>query len=168
MIHLSVVIAAAALGFDVGWQRLPEGGMEYIIRLDPQTLDALRAGQVLQSDIPSAAGDVRSYRIVVGGQRPPREAPHPIRQFGTRPIENRPAPLAQPENKDRANHSQSDRSNQQGPPAQPAKPWLPLTLTLLGLFVSVGSNLYLGWIALGLWRRCRRLAVSRNNAAATP
>ena len=68
-------IAAATLGFDVGWQRLPEGGMEYIIQLDPQTLAALQAGQPIQSDIPTAAGEVRSYRIVLGKAKLPRDMP---------------------------------------------------------------------------------------------
>jgi hypothetical protein len=72
---LLVAIAVATLGIDVGWQRLPEGGMMYIIQLDPQTLEALRAGQPIESDIPAVAGEVRSYRIVVGQARLPREAP---------------------------------------------------------------------------------------------
>jgi hypothetical protein len=41
----SVRIAAAALGIDVGWQPLPEGGMEYIIQIAPQTLETLKAGE---------------------------------------------------------------------------------------------------------------------------
>jgi hypothetical protein len=163
MIQLSVFVAAATLGFDVGWQRLPEGGMEYIIQLDPQTLDALRSGQVLQSDIPSAAGEVRSYRIVVGGQRPPRESPLP-----------RPAPVAKVETKVRAAPPaaqpppRAEHRKQETAPIEPAKPWLPLTLTLFGLFASLASNLYLGWIAAGLWRRCRRAAPGRSSAAVAP
>jgi hypothetical protein len=35
------------------------------------------------------------------------------------------------------------------------KPWLPLSLTLLGLFASLGANVYLVWIAAGLRRRYR-------------
>ena len=63
---LLISIAVATLGIDVGWQRLPEGGMQYIIQLDPQALEALRAGQPIESDIPAGAGEVRSYRIIVG------------------------------------------------------------------------------------------------------
>ena len=54
-------VAAATLGINVGWQRLPEGGMEYIIQLDPQSLEALRAGQPVQSDVPPPPA--RSARI---------------------------------------------------------------------------------------------------------
>lgn len=33
---------------------------------------------------------------------------------------------------------------------EPAKPWVPFSLAMLGLFASVGGNCYLGWLALGL------------------
>ena len=130
-----IYVAAATLGFQVGWQRLPEGGMQYIIQLDPQTLDALRDGQPIQSDIPSEAGEIRSYRIVMGAgiSKPPREAPPP------KPAPPPAAPVTPA-------------------PIEPAKPWLPLTLTLLGLFASLGANAFLGWIAWGFRQRCQSAA----------
>jgi hypothetical protein len=39
--------------------------------------------------------------------------------------------------------------------SQPAKPWLPLTLTLLGLFASLGGNVFLGWVAWDSYNRSR-------------
>ncbi len=39
MYTLALWVATAAVGIDVGWQRLPEGGMQYIIQLDPHTLE---------------------------------------------------------------------------------------------------------------------------------
>ena len=42
--------------------------------------------------------------------------------------------------------------------SEPAKPWLPLMLTLLALFASIGANIFLGWIAWGLRRRCQNAA----------
>jgi hypothetical protein len=112
---LALCMATAVLGVQVGWQKLPEGGMEYIIQFDSQTLEALKAGQPVQSDIPPGAGDVRSYRIVVGTERLPRDTP--------------------PEK------------------PKPSGPWMPMTLTLFGLFASLGANVYLGWIVWGLRRR---------------
>ncbi len=38
----------------------------------------------------------------------------------------------------------SDRSDE---------PWWPLTLAMLALFASMGGNLYLGWIAVDVYRR---------------
>jgi hypothetical protein len=125
MSSLLVYVAAATLGFQVGWERLPDGGMEYVIQLDPATLAALRDGQPLHSAIPTDAGEIRAYRIVLGNgtSTPKREAPPP-----------KPAP----------------------PVAEPAKPSAPWTLTILGLFASLGANAFLGWITWGLHRRCKR------------
>ena len=38
-----------------------------------------------------------------------------------------------------------------------AKPWLPLWLTAVALFASLGANVYLGWIAVDVRRRWRTL-----------
>ena len=48
--------------------------------------------------------------------------------------------------------------------AEPAKPWF--WLLFLVFLVSLGSNLYLGWIVADLRRRCRRLLAGRNTATA--
>jgi hypothetical protein len=88
---LTICLAAATLGVNFGWQRSPEGGMEYIIQLDPQSLEALRSGQPVQSDIHPGAGDVRSFRIIMGTgaeklQRDtPPEKPKPKPSEPTRP-----------------------------------------------------------------------------------
>jgi hypothetical protein len=65
----------AVVGIDVGWQPLQEGGMEYVIQLDPQSLEALKAGEPIQSDIPPGAGDVRSCKFYLGTEKPPRISP---------------------------------------------------------------------------------------------
>ncbi len=69
------MLAAAVLGVDVGWQPLPGGGMEYIIQIEPELLDALRRGEVVVSQVPPQVKDVRQYRIVVGRGRLPRITP---------------------------------------------------------------------------------------------
>jgi hypothetical protein len=130
---LLIYVAAATLGWQTGYQRLPEGGMEYIIQLDSAALDALRDGRPIGSYIPSDIGEVRSFRIIMGTGKPKREAP-PEKPAPPKAVE-KPAP-APPQ------------------PEAPAEPWLPLTLTLLALFASIGANLFLGWIAWGLRRRC--------------
>jgi hypothetical protein len=68
-------IAAVLLGVDAGWERLPDGGMLYIIQIEPELLDTLRSGEPIYSDIPSGVKDVRGYRIVVGTAELPRESP---------------------------------------------------------------------------------------------
>jgi hypothetical protein len=133
---LLICVAAATLGFDVGWERLPGGGMEYVIQLDSARIDALRSGLPLGSEIPAAAGEIRAFRIVMGSDQLKRETPLPK----LAPPLPQPAAPAKP------------APVEPTPPAQPSPPW---TLTILGLFASLGANVFLGWITWGLRRRCR-------------
>ncbi|HVU90022.1 MAG TPA: hypothetical protein VHD36_22005, partial [Pirellulales bacterium] len=71
------LVAAATLGIDVGWQPLDDGGLEYIIQLEPQTLDSLRDGQDLSSQLPPSLQGVRTYRITVGNGPLPHEGEPP-------------------------------------------------------------------------------------------
>jgi len=64
------------LGVDAGWQPLPEGGMEYIIQIDPASMQVLREGEALRSDVPPAIGTVRSWRVIFGDDpNLPKETP---------------------------------------------------------------------------------------------
>jgi hypothetical protein len=133
---LLIYVATATLGIQTGWERLPEGGMEYVIQLDAAALNALRDGQAIQSDIPSAAGEIRSYRIYMGNAKPQRQDP-PLKLAPPLPPAEKPA-----------------ASKPVTPlPETPTKPWLPFMLTLLTLFASIGANVFLGWIVWGLRKR---------------
>ena len=66
MTGLLVCLSAAALGVDYGWQPVAGGGIEYIIQIEPQMLDALKEGEGVSSAMPPAARSIRRYRIVVG------------------------------------------------------------------------------------------------------
>ena len=186
MIRISLLIAAAAFGSDVGWQQLPEGGTEYIIQLSPYELDALRRHRPVESDVPRSAGEVRAYRIIVGTGILPREAPPPRPVYhappASRPTGGWPAFSAEPDGnaRDKAPAARVATAGSTGSAAttvgqanrgartsaEAPKPWLWLTATLMGLFASLGSNVYLGWIALDLRRRCRRLMTRRSSAGA--
>ena len=81
MTGMIVCLSAAVVGVDYGWQPVAGGGIEYIIQIEPQMLDRLKAGQDVFSDLPPQTGSVRGYRITVGtailphqGQPPPRAA----------------------------------------------------------------------------------------------
>jgi hypothetical protein len=141
---LLIYLAAATLGWQTGYQRLPDGGMEYIIQLDSAALDALRDGRPIASYIPSDIGEVRSFRILVGTGRPKREAPL-----------ERPAPPKAVEKPAPPTPKAVEKPAPPPQPETPDKPWLPLTLTLLALFASIGANLFLGWIAWSFRRRCQ-------------
>ena len=58
-------VAAVLLGVKFGSQPLPDGGMEYIIQLEPLAVESLKSGADIRSDIPLAMRDVRSFRITV-------------------------------------------------------------------------------------------------------
>ncbi len=68
-------IAAVLLGVDVGWQPLPDGGVEYLIQIEPHMLETLKSGEPIASDIPTKLKDVRAYRITVGTNELPRALP---------------------------------------------------------------------------------------------
>ena len=68
-------IAAAVLAIDAGWRPLDDGGVVYLIQIEPEMLDTLRAGEAVESDIPPHVKDVRGYRITVGSEKLPRELP---------------------------------------------------------------------------------------------
>lgn len=173
-------LVSAAVGIDVGWQKRPEGGMEYIIQLDPATLESLRDGQVIQSDVPARAGDVRAYRIMVGKETLPKETPPEPKEPaapGLLPerhvayeqpdktlFSNSPPPQAEEKPGMKADDSvaatkpaEALKDQQPSENVEPEKPWLPLTLSLLGLFASVGLNLFLGWVA---WDSRRQIHLS--------
>jgi hypothetical protein len=147
--NILLACIAASLGWQTGYERLPEGGMEYIIQLDAPAIDALQRGQPIGSYLPSDIGQVRSFRVVMGTGRPKREAPWPaappkaVEKPAAPKIVEKPAPAKAVEKP----------APQQ--PETPSKPWLPLILTLLTLFASLGANVFLGWIAWGFRQRCQ-------------
>jgi hypothetical protein len=63
-----ILSAMAALGIEVGWEPLSEGGHEYTIQIEPQLLDVLRQGREIVSEVPPQL-NVRRYRVTVGTQK---------------------------------------------------------------------------------------------------
>jgi len=61
-----LLVAAAALAVDYGWQTNPAGEVEYIIQVEPELLDSLRSGQQLVSEIPPELQNVRRVIVRVG------------------------------------------------------------------------------------------------------
>ncbi len=66
-------LAMTTLGVDVGWRPLPDGGMEYIIQIEPHMIDLLVKGEDILGDFPPNLMGVPSYRITVGTDELPRE-----------------------------------------------------------------------------------------------
>lgn len=72
MVSSVLCLAVVTLGIDAGWQPLPNGGLEYIIQLEPHALERLKQGSELISDFAPEVQGVRSVRIRVGDDDLPR------------------------------------------------------------------------------------------------
>jgi hypothetical protein len=74
MSPILIMVTAAALGIEVGWEPLAGGGHEYTIQIEPQLLGVLeRGGEEIVSEVPPDI-NVRRYRVIVGTGALPREA----------------------------------------------------------------------------------------------
>ena len=67
--------AAPPAGTAVGWQPIEGGGLEYLIQIEPDAVDALSDGEELRFDLRAAPGEVSSLRITVGKETLPQIAP---------------------------------------------------------------------------------------------
>ena len=70
-------VATLLLGIDVGYQSSPDGGAEYIIQIEPGTLESLRPGEQMESVIPPDARDIhpRKIRVVIDTKQLPKLVP---------------------------------------------------------------------------------------------
>jgi hypothetical protein len=77
---LILMLATTAVSVEAGWTPLADGGVEYIIQIEPQALDTLLRQSDVESEIPPNL-DVRRVRITVGTSKLPRvwpsNAPNP-------------------------------------------------------------------------------------------
>jgi len=173
-------IAVAALGVDVGWQPLSDGGVQYLIQIEPHALESLKSGEAIRSDVPPGVGDVRGYRITVGTEQLPRELPaaggsglaasQPSSAPKTLPVDPASRPIVEQTGAMIAPAETAAGSQSSTPPAwnadpsrKPPKPWMPLVLVSFVLFASLGGNAYLLWI-VGDFRRRYRALVRRREA----
>lgn len=68
-----LLMVASLVGVDVGWQATSDGGLEYIIQIEPEMVESLRSGNEIVSDIPPALRGMVSYRIRVGSDPLPHD-----------------------------------------------------------------------------------------------
>lgn len=68
-----VLMATATVGVDQGWQPIAGGGYEYIIQIEPETLDSIKSGRDLFFHLPESLGGVQSYRITSGSDPLPHD-----------------------------------------------------------------------------------------------
>ncbi len=166
-----VGLALLLTGINVGWEKTGDGGYVYIIQIEPETLDALKAGLPIESHLEPRFRGIRSYRIVVGKGEVPREGMPDMPEKPT----PKPFPITEPaEASPLKSAGKGDSGAQQtafyqgteaakatpepGPvPDEESKPWKPLVIVLALLLGSISGNLYLGWITWDTRGRYRRL-----------
>ncbi len=166
------VLAATvlALGISTGWEKLPDGGYQYIIQIEPEALDSLKSKKAIYSDILPSLRGIRSYEIRIGtdplphdGTPPPESAvvntmapPKPLSPDPTgRPVGSQPEQTAV--FLENAPGESGPTATAPAPDKEPEKPWPVFMLVLAGLLGSVSGNLYLGWITWETRSRYRRL-----------
>lgn len=72
MSFVVLLAGMSVIGVDYGWERAPDGEQVYIIQLEPDALEKLKAGEVVSSEILPEVKGVRRFRIQVGTSQLPR------------------------------------------------------------------------------------------------
>jgi hypothetical protein len=108
-----IATATAAVGIEVGWEPLPDGGHEYSIQLEPDLCDLLRRGtDEITSEVPPNI-NVRRYRMFVGTGKLPKidgpAQPPGAPEFPPEPPAHKPA-------------ASTPATGQLEPPDNPASP----------------------------------------------
>jgi hypothetical protein len=112
-------------------------------------------------------GDYRLPSDTPKPELPGHVPPEPFRvdPQDAQPITQRAGYIAEDATPSEAKPNSASAANTSDVPPAPAKPWLPLTATLLCLFGSLGANAYMGlqWWSVRL--RCQQLLQDRREAA---
>jgi len=123
MSPIFVLIATAALGIEVGWEPLADGGHEYTIQIEPQLIDLLKEGNDEIAGAVPADIEVRRYRIWVGTDTLPRVAGPPRQPTRSQTAGLKASPRAnstfKPPGEPEAAASPGDTDENQQPPQLP-------------------------------------------------
>ena len=63
---LVILFAVSTLGTESLWEKLPDGGVQVTVRLDPSNLGQIQPGDELEIEIPPGSQDLRRIRFVGG------------------------------------------------------------------------------------------------------
>ena len=174
MIGTILCVAALTLGVEVGWEPNDDGGLEYIVQIDPESLKNLEKGAPLRSDFPRGLRGLQTIRFQVGDKKPPRIALAPPLS----PSAQQPAKLALPENPrgkplsaqkavfedpngpDALSKAEAGKENpgeEKAVKPDPQRPWS-LLYAVVGTAIGLAAAFfYLLWIHIGMRGRYRML-----------
>jgi len=141
------VAALLATGIEAAYLPDDTGGGEYLLRVEPELLGSTvgsdgrpRTAYHFTSDVPADSRDVRRVRVYVGDTWPPA-VEQAVVEAATRP--RRPVSAVNP-------------ADARASAAAGSRPWGWLVGTLIGLFVSLGANAYLGLLVQSMRQRYLR------------
>ena len=145
-------LSMALVGLDLGYRPLPNGTGEFIIQVDPATLQSLRPGTELPLVVPREAQAMRpgKFTIFLGDGPLPHEVPivgqpdqSPAAAVETSSSDAKPSfDGLQPVGSEGSNAKQSERS------------WLSMWLLVIALGAS---NFYVGWLFVDARQRHQAL-----------
>ena len=72
---LALLLTTTTLAVDYGWDVRPDGGVDYIVQIEPELLDKLRVGETITSEIDPRLRNIRSIQIRVGRDKLPKQLP---------------------------------------------------------------------------------------------
>ncbi|MEO8498327.1 MAG: hypothetical protein ABI614_24965, partial [Planctomycetota bacterium] len=70
---LSLLVALAAVGVDVGWESTSAGKLAYTIRIETVLVDKLSEGSAIESVVEKSDRGLRKFRVAVGPKNPQTE-----------------------------------------------------------------------------------------------
>ena len=70
-----LLITTAVLGVDFGYQPTDQGQLEYIIQIEPEAIEKLKAGEAIQVGLPPNVQRVQVFRVQVGDAELPKILP---------------------------------------------------------------------------------------------
>ena len=170
MIGTILCVAAVTLGVEFGWEPNDDGGLEYIVQIDPESMKNLGKDTPLRSDFPRDLRGLQTIRFQVGEKKLPRIALTPPLSPSA---QKQPAKLALTDNPpgkplsaqkaifeetsgpDEPSKAAPGEENTSKP--DPPKPW-PLLYAVACIAIGLAAAFfYLLWIHIGMRGRYRML-----------
>ncbi|MBP90776.1 MAG: hypothetical protein CMJ64_29375 [Planctomycetaceae bacterium] len=90
---VSLLLALATVGVDVGWESGPNSQLVYTVRIESVVLQKLRDGEAVRSPVELDDRGIRRFRIAMGPKAQVERAPHAVAnevQYGWRPSSENP------------------------------------------------------------------------------
>ncbi len=63
---IAMLFVVSSVGNEVTWEALPDGGLQYTVRVDSSQLMSLKIGDEIVSNVPPKNQDIRRFRLVIG------------------------------------------------------------------------------------------------------